>query len=200
MAITPDGARLILREEGPATGLEFRTLRMQVPREADAGAPRPPAGPPQTEALMEMKFNGMNAEVSPDGHWLAYQSNDSGRNEISVRPFPNVNDGHWTISTDGGTRPVWGRTGKELFYLDGTNALTAVSVHTTPMFSFDSPTKLFDGRYYANEFGRTYDVSPDAQRFLMIKPIPGADQASALPSMVVVLNWLEELKARVPSK
>ena len=174
-------------------------LRMQGRPEATTPAPPLAAGPPQTEPLMQTKFNGTNGEVSPDGHWLAYQSNDSGQNQISVRPFPNVNDGHWTISTNGGTRPVWERSGKELFYLDGTNAPTAVSVHTTPVFSVDSPTKLFEGRYYANENGRTYDVSPDGQQFLMIKAI-ASDDLYKLPSMVVVLNWLEELKARVPPK
>jgi serine/threonine-protein kinase len=200
-AIAPDGTRLIVEESVPASGRDLRVLRMQGRPETVTLAPPPsPGGPRQTEPLMQAKFNGANGEVSPDGHWLAYQSNDSGRNQVFVRPFPNVDDGHWTISTNGGTRPVWARSGRELFYLDGTNALTAVSVHTTPIFSVDTPTKLFEGRYYANEDGRTYDVSPDGQRFLMIKAIASGDQAPTLPSMVVVLNWLEELKARVPPK
>ncbi len=135
-----------------------------------------------------------SGELSPDGHWLAYESNESGRNEIFVRPFPTVDAGRWTISTSGGSSPVWARRGTELFYLDGTGALTRVPIRTAPTFSAGAPTKLFETRYYAGEGGHTYDVSPDGQRFLMIKAA-GTDEA---PSMVVVLNWLEELKARLP--
>ena len=138
-------------------------------------------------------------DISPDGHWLAYQSDDSGQFQIVVRPFPNVDGGRWTISPGGGTKPVWARSGRELFYLDGANALTVVSVHTGPTFSADTPTKLFDGPYLAaGEMDRTYDVSPDGQRFLMIKNAAGGDQASTPASMIVVVNWVEELKAKVP--
>ena len=104
--------------------------------------------------------------------------------------------GHWTISTSGGTRPLWARSGTELFYLDSTNTLTRVAVQTAPTFSAGIPTKVFDTRYFNGGPGRSYDVSPDGQRFLMIKA-SGTEQA---PSMVVVLNWLEELKAKLPAK
>lgn len=116
--------------------------------------------------------------------------------QISVRPFPNVDAGHWTISTSGGTRPLWARSGRELFYLDGAGAMTRVPIQTTPTFSAGTPLKLFDTRYFNSGLGRTYDVSPDGQRFLMIKAA-GTEQA---PSIVVVLNWLEELKAKLPAK
>jgi serine/threonine-protein kinase len=199
ISIAPDGTRLIVDESvPPASGRELRVLRM--PRRPETDTLSPPVDLRRTEPLMRTKFNGMNGEVSPDGHWLAYQSNDSGRNEIFVRPFPNVDDGHWTISTNGGTRPVWERSGKELFYLDGTNALTAVSVRTTPIFSFDTPTKLLEGRYYANEDGRSYDVSPDGQRFLMIKGIASGDPGATPASMIIVVNWIEELMRLVPMK
>jgi len=127
-------------------------------------------------------------------------SNDSGQFQIFVRPFPNVEGGHWQISSRGGTMPVWARGGQELFYLDSTNALTAVSVHTTPTFGFEGPTKLFDGPYYFGAAGRTYDVSPDGQRFLLIKNTMSGDQTSTLPSIVVVVNWVEELKQKVPTQ
>ena len=104
--------------------------------------------------------------------------------------------GHWTISTSGGTRPLWARSGTELFYLDSTNALTRVAVQTAPTFSAGTPARLFDTRYFTGGSGRSYDVSPDGQRFLMIKAV-GTEQA---PTMVVVLNWLEELKAKLPAK
>ena len=70
----------------------------------------------------------LDAEISPDGRWLAYHSNESGRFEVFVRPFPNVDAARWQISSDGGTRAAWSRDGKELFYLDAKNLLTSVRV------------------------------------------------------------------------
>ena len=145
-----DGARrgaLVVREIMPTNGSDLRVLRM--------GGSSPAAGLRQTEPLVDTRFNEQNGDISPDGHWLAYQSDDSGQFQIVVRPFPNVDNGRWTISPTGGTKPVWARSGRELFYLDGTNAVTAVSVHTGPSFSADTPTKLFDVPYLAVEPGRS---------------------------------------------
>ena len=202
-AISPDGTRLIVWEVVPkTTGGDLRVLRLEASAARPGAIPATPlaAGPRRTEPLLQTTFTKQNGEISPDGRWLAYQSNESGPFQISVRPFPNVDGGHWQISPSGGTRPVWARNGKELFYLDGTNALTAVSVRTAPTFSADTPTKLFDGRYVTGLTGRAYDVSPDGQRFLMIKDNAEGDQPSMPASLVVVLNWLEELKTRVPAK
>jgi hypothetical protein len=100
----------------------------------------------------------------------------------------------------GGITPVWARNGKELFYLDNNNAVTSAPIQAAPTFSAGTPTKLLDGRYVGSPFWRTYDVSPDGQRFLMIKDNADGDQPSTPASMVVVLNWLEELKRLVPPK
>ena len=164
-----------------------------------------PSGASATNArtvipLVHETDNEDNGEVSPDGHWLAYQSDQGGLNQIHLRPFPNTDSGHWQVSTAGGSKPLWSRDGKELFYLDGSNALTAVQVETTPSPRFGNPTKLFDGRYFNGGNGRTYDVSPNGKRFLMIKDSRLGDQVTTPASMVVVLNWPEELKARVPAK
>lgn len=142
-------------------------------------------------------FTERNAEISPDGRFLAYESNESGRAEIYVRPFPRVDSGRWQVSTGGGTQAAWARSGRELFYLDGSNTLIAVPVQTTgATLSAGNSARVFD-RAYATPVGfRTYDVSPDGQRFLMIKDDPNATAAG----MVVVVNWSEELKARVPVK
>ena len=201
-SIAPDGTRLIVRELMPKIGLNLRVLRLDGVLGRSGATPRPPlpVHARETEVLVQTTFEERNGEISPDGHWLAYQSNDSGQNQIFVRPFPNVDSGRWTISPNGGTRPLWARNGKELFYLDGTSAMTAVSVHTAPTFTVDTPTKLFEGRYVAGMTSRTYDVSPDGQRFLMIKTTARGDQASTPASMVVVLNWTAELKRLVPSK
>jgi serine/threonine-protein kinase len=185
----------MVRETMPKTGTDLRVLRI--------GPSTPPVGAaPQTAPLVQTTFAEDNGEISPDGHWLAYQSNESGQLEISVRPFPNVDRGHWTISTSGGTRPLWARSGKELFYLDGANAITSVPIQTAPTFSAGNPTTLFGRPYFLSggDPGRSYDVSPDSQRFLMIKTTVTGDQTSTSPSMVVVLNWFEELKARPSAK
>jgi serine/threonine-protein kinase len=152
------------------------------------------------EPLVNTTFSEQNAVVSPDGRWFAYQSNETGRNEIHVRPFPDAETGHWMISTGGGTRPLWARNGREIFYLSQSGALMSVPVEPGERFSFDPPRRLFEGRYFigtGGAVGRTYDVSPDGQRFLMIKPVSDGDESQ---SIVVVQNWQEELKQRVPTR
>jgi serine/threonine-protein kinase len=120
--------------------------------------------------------------------------------EVYVRPFPDVSSGPWQISNGGGTRPAWARNGRELFFLDGSNALTAVPVQTSgPTFLGGTPKKLFDTMYREPNPARHYDVSPDGRRFLMIKDSTAADAKVTPANMVVVLNWLQELRSRVPS-
>ena len=143
--------------------------------------------------FLASEFVQQSAELSPDGRWMAYGSNESGDWEIFVRPFPNVTEGRQQVSTAGGRHPLWARNGEELFYLEpGTRPrLMAVPVQTGSTFDRGSPQPLFAWEY---RFGgsRPYDVSPDGQRFLVIKA--GADEAQ----IHVVLNWFEELEARVP--
>ena len=152
----------------------------------------------QTDPLVVSEFDEENGEISPDGRWLAYQLQESGRHEIYVRPFPNVDDGRWPISTGGGTRPLWAPDGDELFYLASGGALIAVPVQTSPTFSAGRPDLVFDGPYaVGGSTGPSYDIAADGQRFLMIK-----DQAAAATEstqIIVVQNWFEELKARIPT-
>jgi Tol biopolymer transport system component len=146
-------------------------------------------------------FNELNADISPDGRWFAYQSNESGENEIFVRPFPNAGGGRWLISTGGGMQPRWARDGQELFYLAPTGTLMSVRIQRGSTFAATTPTKLFEGPYYRGagaNLGRTYDVSPDGQRFLMIKQ-GGSDQAAVPAQINVVQHWTEELKRLVPT-
>ncbi len=198
MSILPDGTRLIVREAVPTTGYDLRVLRLD-PSTSPGTSPSPSPGTPprQTEPLLQTPFNEQNGELSPDGRWLAFQSNASGRDEIFVRPFPNVDGGNWMVSPSGGTRPLWARNGTELFYLDSAGAMTRVPVQTTSTFSAGTATTLFKTVYLrGGVLARTYDVSPDGQRFLMIKEAAAAQA----PTMVVVLNWVEELKAKLPAK
>ena len=141
-----------------------------------------------------------NGEISPDGRWLAYQSNESGQNEIYVRPFPEVNSGRWQVSTKGGTQPLWARNGQELFYVAPDGTLMHVAVERGPAWRNGTPAKLFDNTYawaLPGFVGRSYDISADGRCFLAIK---AASQQTGAPSnLVVVQNWFEELKRRVPA-
>jgi len=186
-SVSPDGTRMVLREDGPKTGRDVSVLALD--------------GKSKATPLIQTTFFEENPEISPDGHWLAYQSNDSGQDQIFVRPFPNVNGGRWQISTAGGTRPAWARNGKELFYLNPMRVLTTVPVKLTDTtFSAGNPSHVFETPYAVPQSARTYDVSPDGQRFLMIKDAEASAATTAPSGMVVVLNWFEELKARVPVK
>jgi dipeptidyl aminopeptidase/acylaminoacyl peptidase len=138
-------------------------------------------------------------QFSPDGHWMAYASDESGRREIYVQPYPDPG-GKWQISTDGGNEPQWNRNGREIFYRDG-DKMMAVDITTTqPGFAAGKPHELFEGNYLKNSSGYArpnYDVSTDGQRFLMIKAI---DEGRAATTQInVVLNWTEELKRLVPT-
>jgi hypothetical protein len=149
-----------------------------------------------TQPLIVLPGWQSNAEVSPEGNWIAYESGESGTYQIYVQPFPDVQAGRWQISTTGGTYPVWARNGAELFYLDRDRRLTAVPIHTMPQFTPGAPATILAGQYFAGLPTRTFDVSPDAQRLLMLRN--DASHASAAASIVVALNWFDELKARVP--
>ncbi len=137
--------------------------------------------------FLQTKSVEASARFSPDGRWVAYNSNESGRYEVFVRPFPGPG-GKWQISTEGGDDPHWSRRGRELFYQQE-DKLMIVDVETKPTFRAERPRMLFEGSFL------DYDVSPDGTRFLMIKP----DPAETSPAHVnVVLNWFEEVKRRVP--
>ena len=155
-------------------------------------------GPRKSEPLIQGPANELWAEVSPDGRWLVYDSDESGQFEVYVRPFPDAYRGsRWQVSAAGGRQPVWSRDGRELFYRDFSGALMSVPVAAGPGFAPGRPVRLFEGTGYlgagAQGGGRTYDVSPDGSRFLMVR-IGGQ---STTP-LVVVLNWFEELERLAP--
>jgi serine/threonine-protein kinase len=158
----------------------------------------PRTGDRKPKPFLQTPFNEAALMFSPDGRWVAYVSDESGRNEVYVLPFPGPG-GKWQISTDGGGDPVWSRNGRELFYLNGTQMM-AVDVETSPTFRAGTPRRLFDGGFVTG-VGRVpvYDVTPDGQRFLMVgEQAIGAGEAAPV-SIVVVENWLEELKRIVPA-
>src|SRR5258708_11239243 len=159
------------------------------------------AGGP-AEPLVQTTFAEFNPEISPDGRYLAYQSFESGQFQIYVRAYPKTNDGKWQISTNGGTKPAWAGNGRELFFLDPFNTFMSLAVQTTgATFVYGNPVKVFDNRYPMPTAFRSYDVSADGQRFLMIKEGATDDKTTATPMhLVVVEHWFEELKAPMPAR
>jgi hypothetical protein len=120
-----------------------------------------------------------------------------------VRPFPDVAAGRWAVSTGGGRQPRWARNGQELFYLGPSGEVMRVGVRGGPTWEATVPAKLFEGRYYTGtvgQVGRNYDVTPDGQRFLMIKASGGSESTPAPATFVVVQHFDEELKRLVPTK
>jgi Tol biopolymer transport system component len=175
-----DGQLLAFVDGTPATGVDIWVLRL-VDRKA--------------QPFLQTPFNEAAPRFSPDGRWLAYTSNESGLYEIYVQPYPGPG-GKWQISTGGGTEPVWNPNGREVFFRNG-DKMMAVDIATHSGFAAGNPRMLFEGPYQATSAtSPNYDVSPDGQRFLMLKPI---EQEHAPTQINVVLNWFEELKQKVPA-
>ena len=143
--------------------------------------------------FLATQFDERTPVFSPDGQWLAYTSDEEGRDEVYVRPYPGPGAPH-KISTEGGEEPVWSAEGNELFYRHG-NEMMVVAVDTEPVFSPARPQQLFEADYDVDpRRGLNYDVSPDGQRFLMVLNT----QELAPTEINVVQNWFEELKRLVP--
>ncbi len=137
-SIPPDRSGIVGLQPSPGTSMNIVWFPLTTPASPPASLGKPSG----VEPLLRTPFTEVNAEISPDGRYLAYQSDESGRAEIYVRPFPRVNDWKLPVSTLGGTRPAWARNGRELFYLDLANTLTAVPITSTVKFSAGSPPRF----------------------------------------------------------
>ncbi len=184
--VSPDGTTLVGYVISQASRRDLVQTRINRTGGATAAGPDPLFGTPADE---------MNPAFSPDGRFLAYQSNESGRHEVYVRPYPDVMSGQWQVSTAGGTRPVWTRGGRELVYLDAENLVTTAAVEIDgATLRVGRPVTLLKTAYAQPDSWRTYDVTPDGERFLVVK-----DDATAAPmSLVVVQNWFDELRRLLP--
>ncbi|MGD0957224.1 MAG: protein kinase [Candidatus Acidiferrales bacterium] len=179
-SFSPNGQLLAYVELNPTTGRDIWVLRL-----SDRKA----------QPFLRTQFNESVPAFSPDGHWLAYISDESGKFEVYAQPYPGPG-GKYQISVDGGSEPVWNPNGKEMFYRSD-DKMMAVDITTQPSFSVGKPKMLFQGSYLPTAFTVPYyDVSPDGQRFLMIKP---DEKNTSLTQIVVVQNWFEELKQKVPA-
>jgi eukaryotic-like serine/threonine-protein kinase len=180
-AVTTDGKQIIFRA---ASGVRKNDLWITSA-----------SGDRSVRTLLATEHDERNATLSPDGKWMAYESDQSGRFEVYVRPFPDVDAGRFPLSTAGGEEPVWSPTGKEIFYVAG-DKMMAVPVSTVGGFVAQKPMVLFNTKpYFFGGQGRNYDVSRDGQRFVMVKsPVDTSGRAAPIS---IVLNWAEELRAKL---
>jgi len=148
-------------------------------------------------------FQETSPALSPDGRWLAYTSDESGRNEVYVRPYPNVDAGRWQVSQAGGSSPHWSHTGRELFYENGAKALVATAVVPGVTFTVGAQVTLFNTSGFAGTGGAVnylhYDVAPDDQRFVFFRK-PTDNGAVKVDPLVHIVNWGIEVRAKLAGK
>jgi serine/threonine-protein kinase len=181
-SLSPDGKQLLLRQITP----DVRTNLWLLPLDG-TGVATP---------LVTTEHDELNGEISPDGQWLAYQSDESGSFEVYIRPFPEVDTGKWQVSFGGGIQPAWSRDGRELFYL-APGRLMSVPIGGVDTPSVGTPRVILPAlptSPYVRS-GRIYDVSPDGQRFLFFDPNAAVDSdpLAGFNRLEVVLNWIEGL-------
>jgi serine/threonine-protein kinase len=164
-------------------------------------------GPPLTLRAMPAGATIGGADLSPDGRWIAYHSNESGESQVYVQAYP-AGVPRYQISSDGGLSPIWRRDGQELFYLrpsgavversSGNVAVTAVAVRAGRTLRFGVSTELFNGPFAINQPARAYDVTPDGESFMLLKwREPSAEQITHIS---VVQNWFQELQRLMPRR
>jgi Tol biopolymer transport system component len=181
LEFSPDGSRLVFTNGvAEGDGIMMATL-----------------GPPiEVRPLINTAFRDTWPAISPDGRWIAYTSNESGRQEVYVRSFPDVGRGRWQVSTDGGKMPRWNKDGRELIFrrgpdLDGEVWVSAIQPGAN--FGAGRPTQIAGAAYASND----YDIAADG-RLLVTMPAGGTEGEAARSRIVVVQHWFDELKVRVP--
>ncbi len=180
---SPDGRWLVLRTDNGVAGA------------GDLVGVRT-SGDTTPVSLVASSFTELEPAISPDSRWLAYASDESGTNEIYVRPFPGTTGARWQVSIGGGNQPRWSPDGRELFFIDGTSQLVAAEVRTTATFEVAGLRSLFDASGYMNPgFHQSYDVLPGGRGFLFMR-FKLTSQAATSPSIVQVENWFTDLRAR----
>jgi serine/threonine-protein kinase len=184
-SVSPDGTRVVFRDVNALTGEDVAMLSLTD------GTVTP---------LFNSPFVERNAAISPDGSLVAFEWSESGRPQIYVAPFPDVTSGRWQVTdatTGNGMKPVWSRDGRELFFV-GAGALHSVPVQTAPNFVAGKPQRLFPIRDFPVNGGRYYDVSPDGQRFIVIKDPPATTTDDVnQPQLVVTVHWIDDVKIKL---
>jgi len=175
---SPDGNWLVLRSSDDVC--------------CDIMGMRPGVDSAPVPLVANPSFRERSPTLSPDGKWLAYTSDETGKFEVFVRPFPDVSSGKWQVSSAGGKAPQWSRSGDELFFVDDANDMQAARVSTKPTFGVQGKQRLFStSGYFASAWSQAYDVTPDGKRFLMLRV--GSSSTAGTGSLELVQNFLPEL-------
>jgi Tol biopolymer transport system component len=174
-SVTPDGSTLLYREISPISGFDIYAL--------------PLAGDRVPDSVLVTQFDEGSPMISPDGTWLAYVSNESGRNEVYVRRYP-TGGARWRVSSNGGTEPMWHPGGRELFFRDETTLMSA-RLQLGATAAVTGRDSLFSGPYYTNVRWPEYDVAPDGEHFVMIQNNGTTQQP------VVALGWVQDVIEQV---
>jgi dipeptidyl aminopeptidase/acylaminoacyl peptidase len=180
---SPDGKLLAFVEYDPTTLNDIYLL---------SGAE-----PDKPWVFLKTPYSEVEPVFSPDSKWIAYVSYESGHREVYVRPVSGAGP-KWRVSTHGGAELRWPRHSQELFYREG-KKMMAVKIQTSPSFKLGIPHPLFEGDYEtsASIHSAMYDVTPDGQKFLMIK---NDEAENSTRKLRIVLNWFDELKGKVPAR
>jgi hypothetical protein len=174
---TPDGKQVLFQQQSLETGIDIGSVA------AD--------GTSQPTLLISERADESKPSLSPDGRWIAYQSNTSGRWEVYVQPFPSL-DGRWQVSTMGGEAPLWSAEGTHLYYRRASAVLSVPIDATGSTLKYGNPEVLFEGNYVAEEHDgadvASYALAPDTGRFLMMRQEPTEPS-----EIIVIVNWANEI-------
>jgi serine/threonine-protein kinase len=152
-----------------------------------------------TPLVADDRYEETSIALSPNQRWLAYTSNEAGRYEVYVRPYPNVNAGRWQISGEGGSEPRWAHSGRELFYHRADGNLVSVTVSEQPTFTPGAQHVLFSvAAFVSNPAYPDFDVSPDDRRFAFLRPVAPA-VGTETHTAILVQHWLTDVDARQPT-
>jgi eukaryotic-like serine/threonine-protein kinase len=186
-AYSPDGQWLLARTGGLATVAGGRDVWALRPGTDSAPAP-----------LVVTEFDEKAIALSPDGRWLAYESDETGRNEVYVRPFPAVTEGKWQVSTGGGVMPRWAHSGRELFYVNTENTMVSAIIQPGSAFAVGDRRALFPlpagTLFRQDEQYALYDVVPGDQRFVMMRAVARPDAGAERPELIMVEQWHADLR------
>jgi serine/threonine-protein kinase len=196
-SFSPDGQRLAFAEQAVDTSFDLWTLPLDV---SDPEHPKP--GKP--ELFLRTPFYKSEPAFSPDGRWIAYTSNESGRYEVYVRPFrggAGSGSGEWQISTGGGGYPIWSRNGRELFYENPDNRII-VTTYTAKADSFAADKPRLWSNTQVLGFAPVLwnlDLAPDGKRFAVFPRPDATGEQKGSVHVTVLLNFFDELRRRVPT-
>ncbi|NNF13393.1 MAG: protein kinase [Gemmatimonadetes bacterium] len=208
---TGEPRRLLDFEESVATvewSPDFQSMLIRTvgPRSVEANRDiylfRPGVDSVPTPLLADEGYDEMYPDISPDGRWIAYQTTETDRSEIYVRPFPDVRGGRWQVSVNGGRQPRWANSGREIFFQGPNLEMMVVNVDASSGFRASEPRELFQsepGWIWGDISGLRFEVSADDQSFLIAReaPRPGGEEAEGEPTAVLVNNFHQELKTRL---